>query len=164
VPEEIQVLRMIQLFEAAQPRRSPGFDGDGDPDAQRRQPVGCSDRLHPANPFYCGRVVFGRSRVKPDPRTGRRKRLQGIPPSLWATGQGRHEAIWTEEEFEEVQQETRRRRRRKSAFHPRTYQLTSLLHCVECDSIMARFRVGRRPDFLRLAMPGIHRRHDSRGG
>jgi site-specific DNA recombinase len=96
------------------------------------------------NPFYCGLVVFGRSRVKADPRSGQRKRLQGLPRSMWAIGQGKHEPLWTQDEFEEVQEEIRRRRGRNIGIRRPVYQLSSILRCAECGSTLGRFRNGPR--------------------
>ena len=99
-----------------------------------------------SNPFYCGLVVFGRSRAKIDPRSGQRRRLRGIPRSQWTIGEGRHEALWSTEEFDEIQQELGRRRRRNAGLKRQTYQLTSLLRCATCGSTLGRFKNGPRSE------------------
>jgi len=148
IPEEIDVLRTIRnLFLSGHSRGdiAKALTSMGIP-APRSHWNQATIGMILTNPFYFGQVVFGRSRVKVDPPTGQRKRLQGLPRSLWTVGQGKHEPIWTEEEFEEVQQEIRRRRGRNIGIRRQVYQLTSLLRCVECGSTLGRFKNGPRAE------------------
>ena len=149
VPEEIQVLRMIRdLFLAGHSR-----DAVAETLTHQGVPTARGGRWHQntiaqflSNPFYCGQVVFGRSRARVDPRTGQRRRLRGIPRSQWTIGQGRHEPLWTVDQFEEIQRELVRRRRRNAGLGRQVYQLTSLLRCAACGSTLARFKNGPRSE------------------
>lgn len=149
VPEQIDVLRTIrQFFLAGHSRISIAetltLMGISAPRADHWNQATIGGIL--ANPFYCGLVVFGRSRAKTDPRSGQRRRLRGVPRSQWTIGEGRHESIWTPEEFEEVQRELARRRRRNAGLKRQTYQLTSLLRCAACGSTLGRFKNGPRSE------------------
>ena len=144
IPAEIEALRLIRnLFLSGHSRgdialalRSMGIP------APRTNWNQATIGMLLTNPFYCGLVVFGRSRVKADPRTGQRKRLQGLPRSMWTIGQGKHEPLWTQEEFEEVQEEIRRRRGRNIGIRRPVSQLTSLLRCNVCGSTLGRYHNG----------------------
>jgi len=148
IPEEIDALRRIRdLFLSGHSRHdiAETLSSMGIP-APRSHWNPATIGMLLTNPFYCGQVVFGRSKVKADPRTGQRKRLQGLPRSTWTVGQGKHEPIWTQEEFEEVQEEIRRRRGRNIGIRRPVYQLTSLLRCAECGSTLGRYHNGPRSE------------------
>lgn len=98
------------------------------------------------NPFYAGKVFFGRSRAKIDPRTGKRSRIRRIPRSQWTIGEGRHDPIWTQEEFDAIQREMARRRRKNTGKYRRTHRFTSLLRCETCGSTMHRWQDGPRSE------------------
>ncbi len=149
VPEEIAILERIRaLFLAGQSR-----DAIAETLEREGVPTARGGRWHSqtiaqllSNPFYCGYVVFGRSRARIDPRTGRRRRLRRIPRSHWTIGKGKHEPIWTEAEFDEIQRELARRRRRNAGLERRIYALTSLLRCATCGSTLSRFKNGPRSE------------------
>ncbi len=98
------------------------------------------------NPFYAGRVFFGRSRVRSDPRTGRRSRIHNIPRQQWAEGQGKHEPIWTPEEFNRLHAEILRRRRANTGVRRRRFAFTSLLRCASCGATLYRQQDGPRSE------------------
>jgi len=148
IPEEIDALRRIrELFLSGHSRGdiALALTSIGVP-APRSHWNPATIGMLLTNPFYCGLVVFGRSRVKADPRSGQRKRLQGLPRSMWTIGQGKHQSLWTEQEFDEVQEEIRRRRGRNIGIRRPVYQLTSLLRCGECGATLGRFRNGPRAE------------------
>lgn len=83
------------------------------------------------NPFYAGFVRYGVLRRRRDPRTGavQDMRVEGSQNILSA--RGRHEPLWDEATWHELQEELRRRARSfKSA---KTQRLSHLLYCAECQ-------------------------------
>ncbi len=150
VPEEIGVLERIRTFyieEHLSSRTIAGIlnqEAIPSPRGLTWNPITIRNLM--ANPFYVGRVAFGKTRAQTDPRTGRRSRLHGIPRRQWSEGEGKHEPIWTAEEFDELQAELARRRRRNVGTRRRRFAFTSLLRCAGCGSPLYRQENGPRSE------------------
>ena len=91
------------------------------------------------NEIYCGRLIYGRTRSRRHPDTGRRH-FDPVPREQWTITEAPELRIVDEETWQAVQDEVQRRRRRHHAVvtpqRKAAYPLTARLRCGVCGSHM----------------------------
>ncbi len=91
------------------------------------------------NELYCGRLIYGRTRSRRHPDTGRRH-YDRLPREEWTINEAPELRIVDEETFQAVQHEMQRRRRRHHAVvtpqRKAAYPLTARVRCGVCGSHM----------------------------
>ncbi len=91
------------------------------------------------NEIYCGRLIYGRTRSRRHPDTGRRH-FDPVPREQWTITEAPELRIVDEETFQAVQDEVQRRRRRHHAVvtpqRKAAYPLTARVRCGLCGSHM----------------------------
>lgn len=83
------------------------------------------------NPFYCGIVRYGMSRLVNDPRTGKRKQ---IPNAEYTTAKGAHEPLWDMQTYQQILAEAERRGLGNYRGPNKTHIFSNLLYCGACGA------------------------------
>ncbi len=96
------------------------------------------------NPFYAGFVRWGLSRVRLDPRTGKRIRDRHIPANQTIIAPGRHQPLWDEATYRDILRELERRHINYKG--KKNHALTGLLRCGLCEAPMWQFQNGPRSE------------------
>jgi len=95
-------------------------------------------RMLMINPFYAGLTVFGRTKTVFNPITRRSTKIHQ-PRGEWRVGAGRHQALWSVEDFERCWKEFHNRVD-KHRRHRGRYQLSGLIFCEQHAKPVYRFR------------------------
>lgn len=79
-----------------------------------------------SNPFYVGTVAYNKTVKKQD---GMRRVVVPQQSSKWTTGEGKHAAIWTRQEHEDIVAELARR---EGKYRPSDFIFSGILTCGVC--------------------------------
>jgi DNA invertase Pin-like site-specific DNA recombinase len=90
------------------------------------------------NPYYAGVVSYNKSYIQ---RSGTGRKQIPQPVSKWTTGEGKHKAIFTREEHEEIRAEIERREELKRRANV-GFIFTGLLRCAVCGGRVRRHKFG----------------------
>lgn len=86
------------------------------------------------NPFYCGIVRRNMTRTRTDPRT-RKRVYERLPKESWIMAQGKHEPIWTVEDWQAIL-DFQKQRGPDHRGAPRRQAFSRLLRCAHCGGPM----------------------------
>jgi DNA invertase Pin-like site-specific DNA recombinase len=91
-----------------------------------------------SNPYYAGIVAYNKTFIQ---RSGTKTQQVRLPKSKWTTGEGKHEAIFTQGEYEEILSEVERRAElvRRNAVG---FAFSGLLRCAVCGGRARRHKFG----------------------
>ncbi|RMH31208.1 MAG: hypothetical protein D6690_17005 [Nitrospirae bacterium] len=122
------------------------LDEEGYPPPRGRQWWPQTVRAILSNPFYAGWVRFGVSRVRLDPRTG--KRIRDYTGDNMVKARGRHQPLWDDDTHQQLLDELTRRGRRYRGIRANAF--SHLVRCGVCGASMWRYQNGPRsvPDRL----------------
>lgn len=83
------------------------------------------------NPYYAGLVAHSRSRYRRDPMTGK-DRKEELPRSEWVVAQGRHQGLWSREDWLRMCEMRDARGTSMAGRTKRTNVFSRLMVCEEC--------------------------------
>jgi DNA invertase Pin-like site-specific DNA recombinase len=92
-----------------------------------------------SNPYYAGQVAYNKTYIQ---RTGAGRKQIRLPSSKWTTGEGKHQAVFTQAEHEEIVAEIERREELKRRSNV-GFLFSGLLRCAVCGERVRRHKFGQ---------------------